>query len=168
MGLRIRRDSVFVSSVIFTITFLLLVPTVWNNAQAGVPFWHFGQAERQDRASLDSMGPGLADYAVLLGQAGLAGLAVILLSLIVIWKGYVRKLRWTWFVMLIIVWGWYFPFFIYPTLSYVRGFDKVYFLIYSWASWVFLAMLLALSLPIRSFLREQPGGTVLGATNKGA
>jgi hypothetical protein len=137
--------------VLFTITFLWLVPTSWANAQAGIPLWHFGRAAHEDRALLDSMGPGFADSALLLGQCGLAGLAVILVALIVVWKGYVKKLQWTWFVMLIVVWGWYFPLFIYQTLSYARGFDKVRWLSSSSWGWIFFAMMVALILPVRSF-----------------
>jgi len=157
--LRIRRDAVFVSSVLFTIAFLLLVPTVWRDAQSGVPFWHFGRAAREDRALLDSMSPGVADSVLLLGQSGLAGLAVILVALIVLWNGYVRKLKWTWFVMLIIAWGWYFPLFIYQNLSYAKGFDMLRWLSSSFWAWVFFVMMTALILPIRSFFYKQPQAT---------
>ena len=153
--LRIRRDALFVSSVLFTITFSLLVPTVWRDAQSGIPFWHFGRAAREDRALLDSMGPGFVDSALLLGQCGLAGLAVILVALIVIWNGYVRKLQWTWFVMLIIVWGWYFPLFIYQTLRYARGFDVIRWLCSSLGAWIFFVMMAALILPARSFFGKK-------------
>ena len=153
--LRIRRDLVFVSSVLLTITFLSLVPTVWRAAQSGIPFWHFGRAARADRALLDAMGPGSVDSALLLGQCGLAGLAVILVALIVIWNGYVKKLLWTWLVILIIVWGWYFPLFIYQTLSYARGFDRVRWLSSSLWGWIFFVMMVALILPVESFFRRR-------------
>lgn len=104
------------------------------------------------------MGPGFADYALLLGQCGLAGLAVILVTLIVIWNGYVRKLQWTWFVMLIIVWGWYFPLFMYQTLSYARGFDVIRWLSSSLWAWIFVLMLAALILPVRSFFHKPDRG----------
>ncbi len=153
--MKIRRDAVFVSSLLLTVAFLLLVPTVWRNAQSGIPFWHFGQAAREDRALLDSMGSGVVDSALLLGQCGLAGLATILVALIVIWKGYVKKLQWTWFVMLIIVWGWYFPLFIYQALSYARGFDVIRWLSSSLWAWIFFVMLAALILPVRSFFANR-------------
>jgi hypothetical protein len=160
--LRTRRDAVFVSSVLLTIAFLLLVPTVWRDAQSGIPFWHFGRAAHEDRALLDSMGPGRVDAALLLGQCGLAGLATILVALIVIWNGYVRKVRWAWFVMLIIVCGWYFPLFIYQTLSYARGPDVFTWLSSSRWAWIFLVMLTALILPAGFFFRkphEEADGT---------
>ena len=161
--MRIRHDAVFVSSVLFTITFLLLIPTSWDNAQAGVPFWHFGRAAREDRALLDSMGPGFANSALLLGQCGLAGLAVIVAALIVIWNGYVRKLQWTWFIMLILVWGWYFPLFIYQTLSYARGFDVVRWVFSSFWAWIFFVMMAALILPVRSFFGKKGDGVKDGS-----
>lgn len=112
------------------------------------------------------MGSELASYAVLLGQCGLASLAVILVVLIVIWKGYVKKLQWTWFVMLVIVWMWYFPFFVLPSLRYLEGFNLIKWLsslahLTSWSYnapvWVliFLLMLAALILPVRSFFANR-------------
>lgn len=148
---------VFISSVLFTITFLLLVPNVWHDAQSGVPPWHFGQAALEDRALLDSMRPGSVDAALLLGQCGLAGLAVIVVALIVIWNGYVKKFQWTWFVMLIIVGGWYFPHFMQQTLSYARGFDILRWLSSSLWAWNFYLMIIALILPIRSFFYKTAG-----------
>jgi hypothetical protein len=111
----------------------------------------------------------LASYAVLLGECGLADLAVILAVLIVIWKGYVKQLRWTWFVMFIIVWGWYFPPLVLPSLRYLRGFNLITWLsslahLSSWSYnppvWVliFLLMLVALILPVRSFFRKPGDG----------
>jgi hypothetical protein len=110
------------------------------------------------------MGPGFADYAVLLGQTGVADLALILVVLIVIWKGYVKKLRWTWFVMLIIVCGWAFPPLVLANRTHFEGSDLP-----SWAHlsiWnsIFLLMLVALILPVRSFFgkpREGADGTPL-------
>jgi hypothetical protein len=104
------------------------------------------------------MGPGFVDSALLLGQCGFAGLAVILVALIVIWNGCARKLQWTWFVMLVIVWGWSFPLFIYQALSYARGFDVIRWLSSSLWAWIFVVMLLALILPVRSFFRRPRDG----------
>ena len=104
------------------------------------------------------MGPGFADYAVLLGQSGVADLALILVALIVIWKGYVKKLRWTWFVMLIIVCGWAFPALVLANRVHFGGFN-----LSSWAhlpvwSLIFLVMLVALVLPVRSFFGKPHDG----------
>jgi hypothetical protein len=158
--LRIRHDAVFASSVLFTIAFLLLVTPSLENAQSG-----------HDKAALASMGSELASYAVLLGQCGVASLAVILVVLIVIWKGYVKKHQWTWFVMLVIVWMWYFPLFVLPSLRYLEGFNlsKWFSSLAHLTSWsynppvwilIFLLMLVALTLPVRSFFFKQSDGTV--------
>lgn len=149
--MRIRRDAVLVSSLMLTVAFLCLVPPNWENAQAG-----------HDKAALAHMGSGFADYAVLLGQFGVANLAMILVALIIIWKGYVKKVRWAWVLLFVIVWGWYFPPYVLPSLSSLRGFDLVMWLSslahasawsYSPPVWVLilLLMLVALILPIRSF-----------------
>jgi hypothetical protein len=42
------------------------------------------------------------------GQLGAVSLTVIAIGLIVTWMGYVR-IRWTWFVMFALVWGWAYP-----------------------------------------------------------
>ena len=137
--------------MLFTVALLLLVPPSWDNAQAG-----------HDKTALASMGSQLASYAILLGQFGVADLAVIIASLIIIWKGYYRKSRWAWCVMAVIVWAWYFPQWVLPSLRYLRGFD-VYKWLLSWLDvsswhygppdwiWILLLMLAALLLPVRSF-----------------
>jgi hypothetical protein len=167
-SLKIRHDAVFVSSVLFTIAFLLLVPPIWSNAQAGLPFWHFGRAAQVDRTELADMGSELAGYAVLLGQCGVACLAFVLVVLIVIWGGYVKKLQWTWFVMFVAVWAWYFPLFVLPSLRYLRGLDLMMWLsslghLSSWAYnapvsvLILLLMLVALILPVRFFFAPATG-----------
>jgi hypothetical protein len=117
------------------------------------------------------MGWELASYAVLLGQLGVASLALTIVVLMILWKGYVNRIQWTWFVMFVIVWGWYFPLLVVPNLKYLRGFDPMKWLA-SWAdisSWsynpptyilIFLLMLTALILPARSFFRKNSGAVV--------
>ena len=133
--------------MLFTIAFLSLVPSSWVNAHAG-----------HDHAALGHMGPGFADYAVLLGQSGVADLALILVVLIVLWKGYVKKLRWTWFVMLIIVWGWAFPPLVLANRAYLGGFNLSSRARLSVWSLIFLLMLVALILPLRSFFGKPHDG----------
>ena len=91
--MRVRHDAIFVSSVLFTIAFLCLIPPMWSNAQVG-----------RDKAALAEMDAGWLLYVRLLGVFGVTSLAVIFVVLIVIWMGYVKRVRWTWFVMFIIVW----------------------------------------------------------------
>ena len=163
--MRIRRDAVFLSSVLFTIAFLLLVPPSWRYAQSGHPSWHFGREAQEVKAALESLRPESVDSLVLQSQIGVANLAVILAVLIVVWKGYVKKLRWTWFFMCVIVWAWFFPT-VLPVLAAIRDIDVLGFLV-SWIDpatwtyglltgiWIFLLMLVALILPVRSFFRKQ-------------
>src|ERR1035438_5728553 len=48
-------------------------------------------------------------------------LAIILIGPIVTWTGYAKRLRWTWFVMLVIVCVWAFPSLILPILQMRKG-----------------------------------------------
>jgi hypothetical protein len=100
--LKIRRDSVFVSSVLFTIALGCLIPANLANAKAG---GHNAQLE---------LGPAWGAVASLYHQLGIASLTIIFIGLMVTWAGYANRIRWTWFVMFIIVWGWAFPLLILP------------------------------------------------------
>src|SRR5438874_13023031 len=88
--LRIRRDVLFVSSVLFTIALVALVPAAWENALAGR--YTANQIAGQEAHDL-----------------GIASLAIISIALIVIWTGYLKGLRSAWFIMSIVVWVWAFP-----------------------------------------------------------
>lgn len=100
VGVKIRRDAAFVSSVLFTVAFVCLIAPCWANALAGRHTQDLDAAWRE--------------VARLIHQDGVASLAIICIGLIVTWMGYVNKIRWTWFVMFIIVWGWAFPHMILP------------------------------------------------------
>lgn len=145
-----RLDVVLVSTVLLTVAFLFLVPPMLINARTG-----------RDAAVLATMDYRTAAYARLLGQFGAAYLAVILVAMIVLWTGYITKLRWAWFVVFVIVWGVVFPTLVQPSLVYFRDFSLI-----DWISWqnltsweygpiawvsIFILMLIALLLPIRSF-----------------
>ena len=88
--LRIRRDLLFVSSVLFTIALVALVPSQWENALSG--------------RYTSNQNAGQAVH-----NLGIAGLAIISIALIVIWTGYIKGLRSAWFIMCIVVWAWAFP-----------------------------------------------------------
>ena len=45
-------------------------------------------------------------------------LAILLIGLIVTWTGFISKVRWAWFVMFVIVWGWALPNLVYPDVVY--------------------------------------------------
>jgi hypothetical protein len=145
--MKIRRDAAFVSSVLFTVAFAYLIPPMLANAKAG------GHTQELDTA--------WREVARLIHQLGVASLAVILIGLIVTWTGYVNKIRWTWFVMFIVVWGWAFPLMILPLFRalsvpvselFLHAFkepgvarDGVEEIL------IFSLMLIGLVLPIRSF-----------------
>jgi hypothetical protein len=149
--LRIRRDLVFLSSLLFTIAFICLIPSQVANAFAG----------RGDRALL---GPGFAEVAKLLGDLGISSLAIILIGLIVTWTGYIKRVRWTWFIMFVIVFAWAFPLMIVPLLHH-----SVVLTVPEWFSramkepgpardaaeevLIFSLMVIALLLPVSSFFR---------------
>ena len=157
--MKIRADSVLISSVLFTVALLCLIPPGLALAFTG-----------HDRMALAKLDAGFQAAAQTMGEIGAACLAIILIGLIVTWTGYVKRVRWTWFVMFIIVWGWAFPLLILPIIEMRKGI--------SLTEWfrtamreagpyrdlakmvlIFMLMLIALTLPIRAFFfrRETTG-----------
>ena len=99
---------------------------------------------------------------------GVASLAVILIGLIVVWTGYIKRVRWTWAVMFVVVWVWAFPLLVMPLLGHRRSLslpEWIYTAIYypgsarAYAESVllFLLMVIALLLPMRSFFLVREG-----------
>jgi hypothetical protein len=149
--MRTRVDSVLISSVLFTIALVCLIPNFWANV-----------ITKHDRIWLARLDSG--DRLATLTRSDLAVvcLAVILIGLIVIWTGYLRRVRWTWAVMFILVWVWAFPLLVMPILGHPRSLsvpEWIYTAICypgsarAWAESVllFLVMVTALCLPVRSF-----------------
>ncbi len=158
--MRIRADSVFVSSVLHTIALLFLIQAALWNYVSG----------RHDASSaeLDLTGWNVAAQTAHL--LGVACLAVIVIGLIVVWTGYIRRSRSAWLVMFVIVWLWAYPIFVLPFLGPVlRGrlslpVSEVFYNGVSGpgfcrsmleTSLVFSMMVIALVLPIRRFLMRQ-------------
>jgi hypothetical protein len=152
--MKIRRDSVFISGVLFTIGLLSLVPWFLKAVLAG-----------HNRVVPQSLDPDfLAAANRFLSDLGVASLAIISIGLIVTWTGYINRVRWTWFIMFIIVWVWAFPLLVLPlfegTLSLTWA-EWLYSAIYQpglprvWAGSVliFALMVIALLLPLKSFVR---------------
>ena len=151
--MKIYRDGTSISSVLFTIALVCLILPNWVNARAG---GHAAQAE---------LGPAWGAAANLIHELGVASLSLIFIGLIVTWTGYVHKVRWTWFVMCIIVWGWAFPLMMWP---FVTQWGKISFSqLFTGALKepglardgmeqivIFVLMLIALLLPVKSFLRR--------------
>ena len=136
----VRRDSVFISSLLLTIALVCMVPSSVANA----------------RVTVDNM----------VRMVGFSSIAIISIGLVVTWMGYVKRVRWTWLIMLIIVWVWAFPGLVLPALSpgivipprqilsdafshpgLARGFVE--------GITIFLLMVIGLLLPIGSFIRRR-------------
>ncbi|MGH9603899.1 MAG: hypothetical protein ACRD24_16085, partial [Terriglobales bacterium] len=101
--MRIRRDVTFVSSVLFTIALLWPMPAMLENAWT----WRRITFPVTEQVSIQNY------YA----PVGFASLAIIFIGLMVTWTGYIRRVRWTWFVMFTIVWVWAFPVLLLPSLQ---------------------------------------------------
>jgi hypothetical protein len=92
--MRIRADSVFISSVLFTIALLNLIP-------AGR--WYFFSGT--DKVALARLDAGFRAEAQTLHYFGVACLTIILIGLIVICTGYVKCARSAWLVMFAVAGG---------------------------------------------------------------
>ncbi len=149
--MQLRRDLVFVSSVLFTIALVSLIPSEVANVRVMYP-------------SLELNGY-MMEAARQAGEGGVVSLTLILIGLIVIWAGYVKRIRWTWFVMFVIVFGWAFAVLILPLVGtlagtpwqFIRGAvrgpgparDIVEAIL------IFSLMVIALFLPVRSFFSRE-------------
>jgi hypothetical protein len=108
--MRVRPDSVFVSSILHTIALLFFIhPALWYYGAPSDP----AAVARFDAAVQLEL---YADH-----YFGVASLAIILIGLIVVWTGYAKRSRPAWFVMFVIVWFWAFPVFILPS-PLIRGY----------------------------------------------
>jgi hypothetical protein len=108
---------------------------------------------------------------------GITSLAIIAIGLFVTWAGYIKGVRWTWFVMFVIAWVWTFPVLILP---FLRDWNPKGSTAQTLANAVhesgmartfvgdvlaFLLMMLALILPAKTFIlgRRRGPGTPAGA-----
>lgn len=164
--MRIRRDVTFISAVLFTIALAAWVP--WSLSL--ISTWRREYLEFSDAVSIQNFYP----------LMGFAGLAFVLIGLIVTWSGYMQRSRWAWFVMFIIVWVYVFPAYMLPVVRVLfrtdparagliwdavkdaakhggpnRDFLK--------APLDFLLMLVALFLPVGSFFRRRPAAQATGS-----
>ncbi len=159
--MRIRADLALVSSVLFTIALLNLIP-------AGR--WYYSSPT--DAVTLARFDAGFRAQLQTWHYLGLASLAIILIGLIVTWTGYVKRDRSAWLVMFVVTWAWAFPLFAWPYLKGPR--------VFTFPEWIFNAiyepgsprtaaqlvvtvslMVIALLLPVKSFflVRERPAVT---------
>src|SRR5882672_7289995 len=161
--MRVRADSVFLSSVLFTVALLNLIPAA---------FWYLSSGT--DSAELARLDAGFAKLAQTWHYYGVASVAMILIGLTVVWTGYIKRARLAWFVMFVVTWAWAFPLFAWPYLKGPKVFtlpEWIYNAIYepgvprspSQLVVTFSLMVVALLLPLKSFIlsREAPEPTTL-------
>ena len=91
----IPRDAVGISSMLFTLALLIPMPAMLGNA------WTARQTLLHVAGRM-----GVQNY---YAPIGFASLAIILIGLIVTWSGCIKGVRWAWFVLFLITWGWAFP-----------------------------------------------------------
>jgi hypothetical protein len=100
--MRYRLDTVLVSSIILSLSLAALIPhnlqfaSTWRQ-----PFFHV-----TPRFSMQNY----------MMPIGFASLAMVMVSLIVVWAAYRKTARWAWFCMLIVVWLFVFPVHVLPLL----------------------------------------------------
>jgi hypothetical protein len=150
---KIRADSVFVSTVLFSIALLLVIPKLSVNVTVGDRILH---------ATLDT--PEIRGAPWTLSDVSIASLAIILIGLIVLWTGYIKRSRPAWFVMCVVVWFWAYPVFIsgwvVPVIRRESEFTLPEWLYSAMLGWelprmavslalVFSLMLIALVLPLK-------------------
>jgi len=162
--LKIRRDALAVSSILFTFALLVLVPQMNIWAQA------LHQSRFRDIAYCPD--PAIpADQVVIPNYdapTGITSLAIIAVGLVVTWAGYIKGVRWTWFVMFVIVWVWAFPVLVLPLFypwpgassilqslaptleSAIREKGIARYVVKT--SLIFLLMVVALALPAKTFI----------------
>ncbi len=149
--MKIRRDVVFVSAVLFTVALLCALPTFTRTALEG----YSSMSEAQHLCC------GL--YLRTMGDLGVASLAIIFIALIVTRAGYAKCLRSAWFIMFAVVWIWAFPLLALPLFKRASALTFVEVLygalhgyqyprIWLKAILIFSLMVIALLLPIKSFL----------------
>jgi hypothetical protein len=152
---RVRPDSVFISSILHTIALLSFIhPALWYY---GAPIDPAAVA-RFDAAVQQEL---YADH-----YFGVTCLAIILIGLIVVWTGYAKRSRPAWFVMFVIVWFWAFPVFIRPVVvrlargEFMLTFPEFFYHVISGSGMItqvlrsipmFLLMVIALALPMGRF-----------------
>ncbi len=149
--MKIRRDAVFISAVLFTIALLAFLPEnlIWASE------WRRQSIIVTDWFSTGNLYTPLA----------FASLAISLVGLIVIWSGYVQRARWAWFVMFVIVWVYAFPVYIRPVLLKLPINLSAWFWeavkeggparAYAKGTLVFLLMVVALFMPLKAFFQKR-------------
>jgi len=154
--LRIRLDSVSVSGVLLTISLLSLVPSLLKVASTWKErvIWVTDKFLRYNYESL----------------LAFASLALVIIGITVIWTGYQKRFRWSWFIMVVFVCVYFVPVYL---LEVFLDIGRV-----GWPWWpgvvrdamegrpfakdaikslaTLTVMLIALLVPIRAFFGKKP------------
>ena len=169
--MKIRRDALALSSILFTVALLMLVPTPFELARMTHQTRFRDIATGADASAVGDQIAIPNYYAPL----GFASLTIIAIGLVVTWTGYIKGSRWTYSLMFVIVWLWAFPVIMLPPLRGVIPFWRTL----DWirmvkeaisvngverdileSSVAFLLMVLALALPVGTLFlgrRRRPG-----------
>jgi len=154
--MRTRVNSIFISSALFTVALVGLIPNFWVSV-----------ITKHDRVWLAKLDSGDRSAFEARSDLSIVCLVIVLIGLIVLWTGYVKRTRASWAVMFIVVWLWAFPLLVLPLLGHTHSLsiaDWLYTAIYypGSASWAksplpFLVMVIALLLPVKSFFLDAEG-----------
>jgi hypothetical protein len=139
-----QHKMVFVSSLLFTTALVFRAPDCLRNA--------------------------MYTKDIVLQTVGFASLSNILVGLLVVWTGFIRRYRWAWFVMFIIVWVWAFPAFLLPlfygkiAVTFVEWLEEAWHWpgfarIYGENIVLVSIMVVALLLPLKVVLLEPKGSS---------
>ena len=168
--MKIRHDALALSSILFAVALLMLVPTAFELANTT-------HQRRLRDISTVADGSAVGDQIAIpnfYAPLGFASLTIIAIGLVVTWTGYIKGSRWTYFVMFVIVSLWAFPVLMLPllrigipfwrTLEWTRVIKEA-FTMNGVARDVlepfvaFLLMVLALVLPAKTFILGKHGAS---------
>jgi hypothetical protein len=102
-AMRRRVDLVIFSCILLTLGLALLVPVPW--------FWAREIASHLMTKDSDCYYTCEKSLYFFTGALGVSSLVMILIGLLITWAGYARRMKLAWFVMFIIVFFWFFPYF---------------------------------------------------------
>lgn len=164
--MRIRWNATFVSALLFSLALVALVPSSLEAASTWRAVnWVYGHRGLEPNFT---------------APIGFCRLGFETVGLIVLWTGYRRNVRWTWFVMLLMISLWFVPTSVLPTLQRIHGLPSWCLRrtqeqpLFSWSEWLraavngerlfraeaedladFLLMVVALLLPMKAFFSRR-------------
>jgi hypothetical protein len=175
--LKIRHDAVGLSSILFTVGLLILAPSMFDFAKSTYQT-RFRDIATDEEARLGGDQVLIPNYSAPLG---ISSLTIIAIGLVVTWTGFVKGIRWTPFVMFVIVWLWAFPVFVLPyfypwriTGSIAQAFGPLEWIrtlksavsergmarAFLESFVAFVLMVVALILPVKRFIMRHPSERV--------